>query len=109
MSEGPSLIGSLLTGGIGAAIGGVLTAVVQLFGHKAESRATAADLVTHAAGGLAAEQDKTISRLTRQNAQMRRSVLTLAEVLDELLPTLSLPDAELVKLRAAVLDAKLAI
>ena len=54
MAEGGfTLIGSLLTGGLGAAIGTAITAVIQVIGHKSESRALAADLVIHAAGGLA--------------------------------------------------------
>lgn len=76
MSDSPtSWIGALLTGGIGAALGSVATAVLQLLGHKAESRATAADLVTRAAGNL-------VDRLEKDNADLRAR-LARAEDPDE--------------------------
>ena len=109
MAEGPTLIGSLLTGGIGAAIGTVVAAVVQILGHKSESRASAADLVTHAAGGLAEQQDKVIDRLTQENAKMRQAVWMLSDVIDEMLPSVELTVAERAKLTKAVRAAKASI
>lgn len=106
MSEGPTLIGGLITGGLGAALGTIATAVVQILGHKSESRASAADLVTHAAGGLAEQQDKVIDRLTQENQRMRESVWLLSDVIDELIANVELTDAERSKLTAAVRTAK---
>ena len=103
---GFTLIGSLLTGGLGAAIGTAITAIIQVVGHKGESRAAAADLVTHAAGGLAEQQDKIIDRLTKENEKMRRAVWMLSDVIDEMLPSVELPADELAKLKAAVRTAR---
>lgn len=74
-------VGALLTGGLGATIGGVVTALVQVLSRKSESRATAADLVSRAAGTMA-------DRLSKENHQLRTAILLLIEVLDEVTPTL---------------------
>ena len=109
MTEGPTLIGTILTGGLGAALGSVITAVIQLMGHKGESRATAADLVTHAASALSEQQANTIARLEQRDERLRQAALLLTDTLDELLPQLQLPDGELVRLRKAVSSVKLAV
>jgi hypothetical protein len=95
-SNSVSVIGAVLTGGVGAALGSVITAVVQIMGRKGESRATAADLVTHAAGNLADRLDKMNTVLEerlaiseKQNAQMRQSLTALIEAVEDLLPIVS--------------------
>jgi len=106
---GFTLIGSLLTGGLGAAIGTAITAVIQVVGHKSESRASAADLVTHAAGGLAEQQDRIIDRLTKENEKMRKAVWMLSDVIDELLPKVDLPAPDRDRLKKEVRAAKATI
>ena len=99
MSNETPLITTILTGGLGATIGSVITAVVQVLSHRGESRATAADLVTKAAGTL-------VDRLDRENKQLREAVLLLTDVLDEVLPQLQAPADVVAKLKAAKLAAQ---
>ena len=94
MAEPSSIIGTLVTGGLGATVGGLLTAVLQVMSRRGESRATAADLVTRAAGSL-------VERLDRENKQLREAVLLLTDVLDEVLPLVQAPPAIMEKLRSA--------
>ena len=99
---GSTIIGTLVTGGLGATIGGLLTAVLQVMSRRVESRATAADLVTKAAGTL-------VDRLDRENKALREAVLLLTDVLDEVLPQLEAPPDVVAKLRAAKLAAQRAV
>ena len=101
MSEG-GWMGSLITGGLGAALGGVITAALQVMARHGESRATAAAIVTKAAGGL-------VERFERENKQLREAVLLLTDVLDELMPQLEAPPEVLAKLKAAKLAAQRAV
>jgi formiminotetrahydrofolate cyclodeaminase len=80
---------ALVTGGVGAAVGGVGTALIQSVSHKGESRAAAADLVTNAAGNLADRLDKLNTRLECENAQMRKAMVALTEAVEELLPVVT--------------------
>lgn len=81
MSESSSVLSALLTGGVGATIGGVLTAAIQTAGRRHESKASAADLITKAAGTM-------VERLDEENRQLRKAILLMIEVLDEVAPTL---------------------
>jgi predicted metal-dependent hydrolase len=92
-SSWSATVAALITGGVGATVGGVLTAIVQSVSHKNESRAAAADLVTNAAGNLADRLDKLNTRLERQltevereKLQMRKAMVALTEAVEELLP-----------------------
>ena len=95
MSDGGGVLNALITGGLGATIGSIITATIQIFSKRGESRATAADLVSKAAGTI-------VARLDAENRELREALLLLIEVLDEVTPELaeSRPDIG-VKLHAA--------
>lgn len=101
MSE-PSVLGTIVTGGLGATVGGLLTALLNVWSRRGESRAAAADLVTKAAGTL-------VDRLDRENKALREAVLLLTDVLDEVLPQLEAPSDAVAKLKAAKLAAQRAV
>lgn len=96
------LVVTLLTGGVGATLGSLLTAVFQVMGHRGESRANAADLVTKAAGAM-------VDRLDRENRALREAVLLLTDVLDEVLPQIKAPPDVVQKLHDAKLAAQRAV
>jgi hypothetical protein len=102
MSSSSPIITSLITGGLGATLGGVLTAALQVVSKRGESRATAAELVTRAAGQM-------VDRLDRENKQLREAILLLTDVLDEVLPGLSAPEDAIRKLKAAKMAAQKAV
>ena len=97
-----SYVGAAITGGIGAAVGAVTAATVQVLGKRGESRAHAADLVTNAAGRM-------VDRLDSDNASLREAILLLTAVLDEVLPMLDAPEEVIEKLRRAKRAAQRAI
>jgi hypothetical protein len=102
MPSGDNWIAALASGSLGAALGGVITGIIQALSHKAESRATAADLVTKAAGSM-------VERYDKENKQLRQAVLLLTDVLDEVLPLIEAPPEAMSKLRAAKRAAELAV
>jgi len=93
-------LSTLVTGGLGATVGGVLTAMVQALGRRSEAKATAADLITKAAGTM-------VDRIEAENSQLRKAILLLIEVIDDV-DTSMHPEA-VVKLRAARRAAERAI
>lgn len=95
-------IDSLITGGVGAAIGGVVTAIIQVMSGRDQSRANAAEIVTKAAGNM-------VDRLDKENKQLREAVLLLTDVLDQVLPQLKAPPDAIAKLKAAKLAAQRAV
>ena len=101
MSEG-GWVASLITGGIGAALGGIATAIIQVMSSRGESRANAAAIVTKAAGSM-------VDRLDRENKQLREAILLLTDVLDDIMPVIEAPDDVLHKLKAAKLAAQKAV
>ncbi len=116
MSEGGGVLATLITGGLAAALGGVFTAVLQAVSRHGESKASAADLVTKAAGAMvdrleqeAKEARAELKELTRENKTLRDVVVLLTEVLDEVIPQLDAPQEALVKLRAAKRAAQRAV
>lgn len=108
MSEN-SLIPVIISGGFGAGTATIVSAVIQTWGRKSESRANAADLIAQAAGSLASRQGETILRLEKRVDRQATAIAALTAVLDELLPQLRLSDPEQAKLRKAVSAAKLAM
>ena len=70
MAETSSILSTLISGGLGATIGGVVTATIQVFSHRGESKAAAADLITKAAGSM-------VERFEQENKQLRKAVLLL--------------------------------
>lgn len=100
MGSPGNFIIALVTGGLGAALGSIGTALVQTVSKKGESRAAAADLVTNAAGNLADRLDKRngalearLSVSEQQNLQMRRALIALTEAVEDLLPII--PDEDI--------------
>lgn len=103
------VIPALISGGFGAGLATMVTAVIQTLGKKAESRANAADLITDAAGNLAARQAETIARLEARVERQATAISALTVVLDEMLPELPIDARSRQKLHKAVMAAKLAI
>lgn len=104
---------TILTGGLGAAIGGIGTAVIQSISSRGEARAVAADRVTNAAGNLADRLDKMNNKLEErlalredENRRMREAMVALTEAVEDLLPIV--PDPQRVKVQKAIRTARLA-
>lgn len=105
MVTGSSIVNGLITGGLGATIGSVFTAVIQIMSKKGESRATAADIVTGAS-------ERIIVRLENENRSMRHAIVLLTEVNDEIvseLRELGAQDGVISKLKQANRAAKMAL
>jgi uncharacterized protein HemX len=107
VSDLSNLVAALITGGLGAAVGGIGTAVVQASSHKNESRATAADLVSNAAGNLADRLDKLNTRLETENRQMRKAMVSLTEAIEEMLPAVT-DDSTRRRVQKAINNARVA-
>lgn len=95
--------------GLGAGLGSIGAAIVSSRSGKGEARAHAADMISNAASVLADQQSETIERLVTQNDRMRKAIILLTDVMDDLLPQLALPKTELAKLKKATNAAKLAV
>lgn len=104
-----AIVPAIVSGGLGAGLAAIATALIQTWGRRAESRATAADLITDAAGALAARQGETILRLETRVARQARAIAALTAVLDEMLPQVPLSDPERARLRKAIMAAKMAV
>lgn len=101
------LIPALLTGGLGAAIGGIGTAVVQSISGKGVSKAEAADRVATAAGNLADRLDKSIARQDEEIARLRTALALLTEAVEDLMTA---PNASArKKARVAIIEARKAL
>ncbi len=103
---------AILTGGLGAALGGIGTALIQSISNRGGARAEAADRVTNAAGNLADRLDKMNlqleSRLAKsesQNRQLREALMSLTEAVEDLIP-IAPPDTR-IKVQKAINMAKL--
>ena len=70
VSEKQDGLTTLITGGLGAALGGIITAIVQVMSRAGESRATAAELVTRAASTL-------VEQLQADNERLRERIAEL--------------------------------
>ena len=111
MSE---LLPAIITGGLGAAVGSIGTALVQSFSSRGEARAVAADRVTNAAGNLADRLDKMNTKLEDRiairesdNRRMREAIIALTEAVEDLIP--SAPEPARTKAKEAVRIARLAV
>lgn len=69
MSDRSGIVTAIWTG-TAAALGGVVTAALQLVMKRGESRAAAAELVSRAAGGL-------VDRLEHENLELRARIREL--------------------------------
>lgn len=101
------ILPTVITGGLGAAIGSIGTAVVQTVSGRGVSRAEAVDRVTNAAGNLADRQDKQITRLEAENIAMRKAMVALAEAVEDLLPIVD-DEAVRDRVHAAIATARVA-
>lgn len=81
MSDKGTLITSIITGGFGATLGSIVTSIIQVISKRGESLANAADVITGAAGKLA-------DRLEAENVAMRKALVMLTEIDDEILSVL---------------------
>ena len=104
-----TVIPALVSGGFGAGLATIATALIQTLGKKSESRASAVDLITDAAGTLASRQGETIARLEARVERQAKAIVALTNTLDELLPQVPLSDPERDKLRKAMSVARLAV
>lgn len=94
-----NVIPTLISGGFGAGITAILVATIQNFGKKKESRASAADLITNAAGEI-------VDRLQKENIRMRKSLLLLTDVLDGIIEDMAVDPELKVKLKQVNRKAK---
>ncbi len=104
-----TIIPALVSGGFGAGLATIVTALIQTWSKKGESRASAADLITDAAGTLAARQGETIARLEARVERQAKAIMALTSALDELLPSLPVTESERARLHKACVTAKLAV
>lgn len=104
-----STVTALAYAGIGAGLGSIGAALVQSMSGKSESRAKATDMIAEAASNLSDRQANTINRLSLENEKMRKAIILLSDVIDEVLPQLPLNKMELTKLRKAINAAKMAV
>lgn len=107
MSETQNVVVALITGGLGAALGSVGTAIVQSLSRKGESRAIAAEQVSNAAGNLADRLDKLNIKLEHENVQMRKALVSLCEAVEDMLGAVD-DVAVKEKVQNAINDARIA-
>lgn len=92
MADNNSIVGWVIAGGGGTLIGSLIMSVIQTLGKRGVDRATAADMATNAASRI-------ISRLEAENANMRRAIVTISEVLDAVIEDLPSDSSEKDRLR----------
>ena len=109
MASISSAVTALAYAGVGAGVGSIGASIISTRAGKGEARAHAANLISEAASNLAERQAETIDRLSLQNEKMRKSIIMLSDVLDEVIPTLPLSKIEAAKLRKATNAAKMAV
>lgn len=108
MSDSSNIVVGLLTGGLGATLGSIGTALIQTVSKKGESRATAADMVTNAAGNLADRLDRWNKELREENAQMRKAFGSLCEAVEDILEIIPDEVEKKLKVKKAVEEARIA-
>ena len=87
---------AVASGGLGASVGTIVAASISSRTQRGESRASAADLVTGAS-------ERIMDRLERENRSMRKAIILLTDVLDEVMA-----DKEFHASAAAVAKLKMA-
>jgi len=107
MSESGNFIVALITGGLGAALGSIGTAIVQTVSKKGEARAIAAERVTSAAGNLADRLDRLNTKLEKENIQMRKALVSLCEAVEDILDVVNEPAVK-EKVQEAINSARIA-
>lgn len=81
MAIDATILSTILSGGMGAALGSIATAVLQINSKKGEARANAAKIITDAATEM-------LDRLNEENKRMRVAILLLTDVIDEIIDDL---------------------
>ena len=107
MSDSGNFIVALITGGLGAALGSIGTALIQSVSKKGEARAVAADRVTNAAGNLADRLDKLNAKLEVENTQMRKAMVALTEAVEDMMDSINDP-AQRRRVQKAINTARIA-
>lgn len=95
--------------GIGAIVSPLVVAMIQARSKKSESRETAADLISNAAGALTQRLSDDNIELRETIKHQRRAILAIVDVLDDLIDSVDLPDDQREKARAASRLAREAI
>lgn len=75
---------AIVSGGVGAALGGIGAAIITSMGGKGESRAHAADLVANAAAGLVDRVIARDERIDKENAVLRHALSDILDVIDQI-------------------------
>ena len=109
MSFSLSAASYLVTGGVGVTIGTIGAALIQAFTSRSEGRAHAADMVADAAGNLTDRLTRLNDRLDDENKQMRRAIILLTDVVDQIIPLVGAPPETIAQLKKANNSAKLAV
>jgi len=85
-----NIVPALISGGFGAGIGAIGVAFIQIWGHKSESRAKAADFITDAAGDVVGWLREENKKLHTDRDNLKVLVLDITDLLDELIPQIPL-------------------
>lgn len=101
-SDDSGLLSLLITGGLGATLGSVFTAVLQAISKRGEVRAQAADLITGAATEM-------IDRIRAENKSIREAFTILDDVVHELILREDLHPEVRETLRGAAVKARRAL
>ncbi len=107
MSDSGNFIVALVTGGLGAALGSIGTALIQTVSKKGEARAVAAERVTSAAGNLADRLDRLNTKLEQENVQMRKALVSLCEAVEDILDVVE-EESTREKVQKAINNARIA-
>lgn len=113
MNGDSSALATIVNLGLGGVTGSLVTAIVQAFTKKGESRATAASLITEAAAKASTVDSVTIERLSKENIKLRQheskllaSMLLVSTMLDEIIDELKTTPEVHVKLKSAAIALK---
>ena len=101
MPDLTGLITSVTFTGLGAVISPLIIALIQSQGKRSESRATAADLISNAAGGFVERLNKDNIDLRRTVKLQRSAILKIVDVLDDIIDNLPLDGPTEQKLKLA--------
>jgi membrane-bound ClpP family serine protease len=98
---------AILSGGIGASIGSVITAIVQTVSGKKESRARAADIIETTAGRWLDRLNERNETLEDENSAYRQALNLVEDAAEELIAVLHEEQPDLVrKVRGRLAEAR---
>ena len=75
----------LTASGIGAVFGGIANSVIQIWGKKGSDRADIAEKLTSSADKWITRIEAENARLTGENKNLRRALISVTDILDELI------------------------